>query len=83
MTKTEIDLRPLLPLDRISAALLAQTASHFEARVTLEREGMVLNLKSMLGLLSQPSFGDGKATLVVDGEDEQEATQAILSICRR
>jgi phosphotransferase system HPr (HPr) family protein len=83
MKKIEIDMRPLLPLDRVSAALLAQTASHFEARVTLEREGMLLNLKSMLGLLSQPSFGDGTVMLVVDGEDENEAADAILSICRK
>ena len=83
MTKTEINLRPLLPLDRISAALVAQTASHFEARLTIEQEGMVLNLKSMLGLLSQPDFGDGIATLVANGEDEKEASEAILSLFRK
>ena len=83
MIKTEIDLLPMIPLDRISAALLAQTASHFEARLMLEKEGMVLNLKSMLGLLSQPNFGDGKMILTADGEDEKEATDAILSIFRK
>jgi len=83
MTKTEIDLSPFIPFDRISAALLAQTASHFDSRITIEGESMVLNLKSMLGLLSRPDFGDGKAMLVADGKDEQEAIQAILSICRK
>jgi len=83
MTKTEIDLSPFIPFDRISAALLAQTASHFESRITIEQESMVLNLKSMLGLLSRPYFGDGKAILVADGNDEHEAIQAILSICRK
>ena len=83
MLKTIVDLRPILPLDRVSAALLAQTSSHFEARLTLEKEGIVINLKSMLGLLSQPNLGDGKMTLIADGEDEKEATEAILTICRK
>ena len=83
MTRTEIDLNPLLPMGRISATLLAQTASRFESRITLEQESMVLNLKSMLGLLSRLSFGDGRAVLVADGIDELEATQAILAICRK
>ena len=82
MMKTEIDLSALFPLNRINAAQLAQTASHFEARLTLEREGIVLNLKSMLGLLSQPNLGDGKMILVADGEDEAEATAALISICK-
>ena len=83
MMKSPIDLKPLLPLNRVSAALLAQTASRFESRLTLEREGMVLNLKSMLGLLSQPDLGDGDALLVADGRDEKEATEAIIDICRK
>ena len=80
MMKTEMNLTPLLPMDRMNAALLAQTASHFESCLTLEKGGIVLNLKSMLGLLSRPSFGDGRVILVADGQDEEEAIKAILAI---
>lgn len=82
MLKSEFNLKPLLPFDRVSAALLAQTASHFESLITLERDGVVLNAKSMLGLLSQHAFGDGMFTLIADGEDEKEATQALLELIR-
>jgi len=82
MMKTEFNLQSLLPFDRVSAALLAQTASHFESLLTLEREGVVLNAKSMLGLLSHHSFGDGFFYLVAEGIDEQEATQALLQLIR-
>lgn len=82
MMKTEFNVKPLLPFDRVSAALLAHTASRFECLLTLERESMVLNAKSMLGLLSQQSFGDGMFTLIADGVDEQEATQALLDLIR-
>ena len=82
MKKMEIDMRPLLPLNRVSAALLAQTSSRFESRITLEKDSIVLNMKSMLGLLSQPDFGNGSVMLVADGEDEDAAIEAILAICR-
>jgi phosphotransferase system HPr (HPr) family protein len=80
MTRTPYSLQSFLPFDRVSAALLAQTASRFECRVTLEREHVVLNAKSMLGLLSQHSFGDGLFTLVAEGEDEQAAVAAMLEL---
>ncbi len=80
MIKTDFQLQPLLPFDRVSAALLAKTASQFESRLTLERDSMVLNAKSMLGLLSMHSFGNGIFTLVADGQDEQQAVEALLSL---
>lgn len=80
MIKTPYSLQGFLPFDRVGAALLAQTASRFECRLTLERNYMVLNAKSMLGLLSHHSFGDGLFTLVADGEDEQAAVQALLRL---
>ena len=43
---------------------------------------MVLNAKSMLGLLSLHSFGDGLFTLVADGEDEQAAVDSLLELIR-
>ena len=82
MKKIEIDMTPLLPLNRVSAALLAQTSTRFESRITLEKDSIVLNMKSMLGLLSQPDFGNGSVMLVADGEDEDAAIESILSICR-
>ncbi|MEA5015607.1 MAG: HPr family phosphocarrier protein [Candidatus Limiplasma sp.] len=80
MIKTPYSLQAFLPFDRVGAALLAQTASRFECRLTLEREHTVLNAKSMLGLLSHHSFGDGLFTLVADGEDEQAAIKSLLEL---
>lgn len=82
MMKTPCNLRAFLPFDRAGAAKLAQAASRFESRLTLERDGMVLNAKSMLGLLSQPDLGDGNVFLVADGEDEQTATETLMALFR-
>ncbi len=82
MMKVPFDLQPLLPFDRVSAALLAQTASRFEANLMLERDRVLLNAKSMLGLLSHHSFGDGSFTLVADGVDEQAAVDALMDLIK-
>ena len=83
MIRTELDLRPLMPFTRLTAARLATAAGRYECRLTLECEGLVLNMKSMLGLLSQAKLPDGRAMLVADGPDEQAATQAVLDALTR
>ncbi len=77
MIRTELDLQPLMPFTRATAAELAATASRYQSRLTLECEGLVLNMKSMLGLLSQAKLPGGHATLVADGVDELAATTAL------
>lgn len=78
MIRTELNLQPMMPFTRAAAAQLAATASRFDCRLTLECESLVLNMKSMLGLLSQAKLPQGRATLVADGPDEALATQAVL-----
>ena len=78
MIRTELDLQPVMPFTRVTAAHLATAASRFESRLTLECEGLVLNMKSMLGLLSQAKLPNGRATLVADGPDELAATKAVI-----
>lgn len=77
MLKTPADLSHFLPIGREKAAEIATIASKYESMATLERDGIVLNLKSMIGLLSQSIPKDGQMTLVVSGPDEAEALPAI------
>ena len=81
MIESDIDLKRLLPFTRATAAKLAQTASRFSCRLTLECEGKVINAKSMLGLLSLPPELPVSLSLVADGEDEKQATEAMLKMC--
>lgn len=79
MIRTDLDLQPMMPFTRATAARLAAAAGKYESSLTLECEGLVLNMKSMLGLLSQAKLPGGHATLVADGADETEATRAMLT----
>lgn len=77
MRRTEVNLRDKLPIDRRKAAMIAQAASRYESTVTLERDSVILNAKSMLGMLSQQMPKDGVMYLMTDGEDELEAAQGV------
>lgn len=80
MRKTEINFRDKLPIDRRKAALIAQAASRFESTVTLEKDSVILNTKSMLGMLSQQMPKDGIMFLVTDGPDEDVAAQELVKV---
>lgn len=79
MLKCRIDLSSRLPITRERAARIASTASHFASTLTLEKDGIVLNVKSMIGLLSQSFPKDGVMFLVADGEDEVAASEAVFA----
>ena len=72
-------LRPRAGPD-VRAALIASTSSRFQSTLTLERDGIVLNLKSMIGLLSQTIPKDGQIWVVADGVDEKDATEAVMKV---
>lgn len=78
MLKTKIDLKNHLPISRQDAARIASAASVFPCTLTLECEGILLNLKSMIGLLSQSISKNGLMYLVADGDEELAATEALI-----
>ena len=78
MRRTPIDIGPLLPFTRVLAAQLATVGGHFDCSLTLEQEGLAVNLKSMLGMLSQTMKPTSDIMLVANGTDEEAATEAIL-----
>lgn len=82
MIRTRIDLKPLQPFTRALAAQLATIGGHYACSLTLEQDGLAVNLKSMLGMLSQTMKPAEEAMLVASGTDEAEATTAILTAIR-
>ena len=80
MIKSTTDLSRFMPINRELATKLTAVACKYECTLTLERDNIVLNLKSMIGLLSQSIPKDGCMTLVADGIDEKEASEAISAL---
>lgn len=80
MTKLPVDLKPLLPIDRETAMRLADAASRHACMLTLESKSAVLNLKSMIGLLSQAIPSDGRMMLCASGDGAERAAAEVAEV---
>lgn len=59
------------------AALVAQLANKFESEITLEKDSIMVNAKSIMGVITMAAGYNTVMTLKVDGPDEKEAVSAI------
>lgn len=62
------------------AANLAQAAQQFDARITLEYEGMTVDAKSILDILSLAAGQGATLTLRCHGKDAAQAVEAIADV---
>lgn len=83
MIRRDINIKELLPMKRQTAAEIATLASRYECTFTLEARNVILNAKSMLGLLSMALPDDGQITVNVDGKDEEAAIQGLTDLLRK
>lgn len=83
MIRQPANIKPILPMKRQTAAEIATLASRYECTFTLESRNVILNAKSMLGLLSMSLPDDGEIIISVDGQDEQAAINAMNDLLRR
>ncbi len=62
------------------AALIAQMANKFACEVTLEKDSISVNAKSIMGVITMAAGYNTSLTLKTDGEGEQEAADAIYQL---
>ena len=70
-------IRNKLGLHARAAALLVKTANHYAADVVIEKDGIEVNGKSIMGILMLAASKGTKITLKVEGKDEAEAMQTL------
>lgn len=80
MIRKELALEGHGRLQSRCAALLVQEACKYASRILLEQGGKTVNGKSMMGVLSLCAPVEGTLMLIVDGEDEKAATEAITPL---
>ena len=83
MKQASVNILHLLPINRETAARIVTTASRYRSTFTMEHGNSVINLKSMLGLLSQAVPKDGQITLTADGPDEEDAIGALKDVLQK
>ena len=59
------------------ASLIAQMANKFQSEISLEKDSIVVNAKSIMGVITMAAGYNTTITLKVEGSDEQDAANAI------
>jgi phosphocarrier protein HPr len=69
-----------LGLHARAAALLVKTANRFASEVTIEKDGLEVNGKSIMGILMLAASKGTKITLKVEGTDSVQAIQTLTRL---
>ncbi len=80
MLETNIEIINKLGLHARAAAKLVNVASQYDAQIELVHEHRRINAKSIMGVMMLAASQGTHITLIVNGTDEQEATQAIIDL---
>lgn len=66
-----------LGLHARASALFVKTASRFRSDIKIEREGIEVNGKSIMGIMMLAAAKGTRIRVTVEGEDEAEAMSAL------
>ncbi|HEX8960363.1 MAG TPA: HPr family phosphocarrier protein [Geobacteraceae bacterium] len=77
MLEKEFTIVNKLGLHARASALLVKTASRFHSEIKLEREGIEVNGKSIMGIMMLAAAKGTVIRVKIDGEDEQEAMSVL------
>ncbi len=62
------------------AALIAQTANKFASDVFMTKDGMEINAKSIMGVITMAAAYNSTISVKVEGSDEDEAMIALSNL---
>jgi len=73
MEKKEFTIKNRLGLHARAAAQLVQTANRFHSEITIEKDGLEVNGKSIMGILMLAASQGSRISVTAAGDDEQQA----------
>jgi len=80
VTTREVRIRNRLGLHARAAARFVHSANRFRSRVTLGRDGRIMDGKSILGILLLAACQGSLLQVGADGDDEQAAVDALSAL---
>lgn len=66
-----------LGLHARAAALLVQKANQFACEIKIEKDGLEVNAKSIMGVMMLAAAKDSRVTVKAEGTDSQEALKEL------
>jgi phosphocarrier protein HPr len=83
MVEREVSIKNRAGLHTRPAAALVKLAAKFRAEFFIEKDGMEINGKSIIGVMTLAAEQGAKMTVRFSGEDEAEACNAIADLFER
>jgi phosphocarrier protein HPr len=80
MIRHQVTIQNKLGLHTRAAAKLVDTAKRFESRIELIYRDRVVDCKSIMGVITLGAQKDNVLGLIIKGEDEQQALEAIVKL---
>jgi phosphocarrier protein len=77
MLDQEFTIVNKLGLHARASALFVKTASRFRSDIKMEREGIEVNGKSIMGIMMLAAAKGTRIKITIEGEDEAEALTAL------
>jgi phosphocarrier protein HPr len=78
--KREVQVKNALGLHARAAARFVQTATRYQSSVRVKRSDRVMDGKSIMGILLLAATKGSRLTVMIDGADEAEAMDALISL---
>jgi phosphocarrier protein len=80
LTQADLLINNQLGLHARACALFVKTASRFKAEITVKRDDLEVNGKSIMGVMMLAAEQGSMITVIAQGEDEQEAIRALREL---
>ena len=80
MLQRKVTIINRLGLHARAAAKFVKLANRFKASVKIEKDGVSIDGKSILGILTLAAVQGTEITLKISGEDEIQAMKAMISL---
>jgi phosphocarrier protein len=83
MTEVTVTVKNRAGMHTRPAAELVKTAAKFRSDFTIYKDGMEINGKSIIGVMTLAAEQGSQLTLRFDGPDEEEAKNAVVQLFER
>ncbi|MCC6963985.1 MAG: HPr family phosphocarrier protein [candidate division Zixibacteria bacterium] len=80
MVRKTVKITNKLGLHARPSAKVVQTATKFKSEITLEKEGLEVNGKSIMGVMMLAAEMGSDVTVTAQGEDAEDAVRALSEV---
>ena len=80
MIRKKVTIKNRAGIHARPATLIVQTAGAFQSKVYLEKDGVEINAKSIMGILTLGAGYNVELTIAANGEDETEVVEALAKL---